>query len=272
VIWPEEPLYVDGDPGRLAQVFSNLVNNAAKYSSAGGQITIAGMRAGTDAVVKVADVGVGIASDVLPRVFDMYTRANRSGAQGQDGLGIGLTLVKRLVELHGGAVEAHSEGLGKGSVFSVRLALVEAAAVTDSLARPTRDTVPEPSDTGSRRVLVVDDNHDTATSLALLLDLNGYDIRTASDGVEALRVAEAFRPDFVLLDIGMPRLDGYQAARALRERPWARDVTLLALTGWGQEEDKQRALEAGFDHHLTKPIDPHLLQHLLAAAARRLRT
>ncbi|MGQ0834156.1 MAG: hybrid sensor histidine kinase/response regulator [Gammaproteobacteria bacterium] len=269
VIWPQEPLCVDGDPTRLAQVFANLLHNSAKYSDAGGQITIAAMRDGAQALVKVADSGAGIASDMLPRVFDMFTRATRSVTGGQDGLGIGLTLVKRLVELHGGTVEAQSEGLGKGSVFSVRLGLAQAPSPSSLPgAAGERVTMSGEGAVGGR-VLVVDDNHDAAASLALMLDLNGYEIRTASDGIEALEIAETFRPEFVVLDIGMPRLDGYQTAREIRARPWGKSVTLLALTGWGQEEDKRRALEAGFDYHLTKPVDPQLLQRLLEQPARQ---
>jgi PAS domain S-box-containing protein len=269
VIWPQEPLCVDGDATRLAQVFANLLNNSAKYSEAGGQITIAAMRDGNDAVVKVADAGVGITREMLPRVFDMYTRTAPARTSGQDGLGIGLTLVKRLVELHGGSVEAQSEGPGKGSVFSVRLALAESPS-PHALPYSAGERATRSGERAGSRVLVVDDNRDTATSLALMLDLNGYEIRTASDGLEALGVAEDFRPEFVLLDIGMPRLDGYETARAIRSRPWGGSVTLLALTGWGQEEDKQRAREAGFDYHLTKPVDPQLLQQLLDTSPRPL--
>jgi PAS domain S-box-containing protein len=264
VIWPEEPLYVYGDPDRLAQVFANLLDNSAKYADGGGQITIAAMREGADAVVKVADNGVGIAPDLLPHVFDRFPAEHRGGAAAPDGLGIGLTLVRRLVELHGGAVEAASEGNGKGSTFTVRLAF----AAADIESHRCSDAPRPRAERGRRasegtRVLVVDDNHDAAASLALLLDLDGYDIRTASDGVEALAVADEFLPEFVLLDLGMPRLDGYETAREMRKRPWGRSARLLALTGWGQDEDKRRALEAGFDHHLTKPVDPGVLQRLM---------
>jgi CheY-like chemotaxis protein len=175
--------------------------------------------------------------------------------------------VKRLVELHGGSVCAESAGPGKGSVFSVRLAID--TSVVDSRSRAATERLPEARRRTGTRVLVVDDNRDTATSLALMLDLNGYDVRTASDGLVALEAAEDFRPDFVLLDIAMPRLDGYETARAMRTRPWGNSVKLFALTGWGQEEDKQRAVEAGFDHHLTKPVDPQLLQQLLDSPRAR---
>jgi PAS domain S-box-containing protein len=264
VIWPTEPLHVLGDPARLAQVFASLLDNSAKYSDAGSQITIAAMRDGGDAVVKIADTGFGIPADVLPHVFEMFPAEHRAGTAAPDGLGIGLTLAKRLVELHGGAVDAVSEGVGKGATFTVRLAYaaadIEPHRCSDS-PRAAADRERRPAE--GTRVLVVDDNHDAAASLALLLDLNGYDIRTASDGVEALAVADAFLPEFVLLDLGMPRLDGYETAREMRKRPWGRSARLLALTGWGQDEDKRRALEAGFDHHLTKPVDPGVLQRLM---------
>ncbi len=264
VIWPQEPLYVHGDPARLAQVFARLLDNSAKYSEAGGQITIAAMRDAGEVVVKIADTGMGIPPDVLPHVFEMFPAEHRPGVAAPDGLGIGLTLVRRLVELHGGAVEAASEGSGKGSTFTVRLAFAQA----DIEPHRCSDTPRARTERGRHpaegtRVLVVDDNHDAAASLALLLDLNGYDIRTAADGVQALEVADAFEPEFVLLDLGMPRLDGYETAREMRKRPWGRSARLLALTGWGQEEDKRRALDAGFDHHLTKPVDPAVLQRLM---------
>jgi PAS domain S-box-containing protein len=267
VIWPQEPLYVHGDEARLAQVFANLLDNSAKYSDGGAQITIAAMREGADALVKIADTGVGIGAERLPHVFEMYPVEHRGGAVAPDGLGIGLTLVKRLVELHGGTVDAASEGPGKGSTFTVRLAFaaadIDSHRCSDTPPRGTRSA----RHADGTRVLVVDDNHDAAASLALLLDLNGYDIRTAKDGVEALEVAETFLPEFVLLDLGMPRLDGYQTAREMRKRPWGQSAKLLALTGWGQDEDKRRALEAGFDHHFTKPVDPGVLQRLMEERA-----
>lgn len=264
VLWPHEPMYVLGDPARLAQVFASLLDNSAKYSDPGGEITIAAMREGGDVLVKIVDTGIGIRPDVLPHVFEMFPAEHRAGAAAPDGLGIGLTLARRLVELHGGAVEAASEGVDKGSTFTVRLAY----AAADIESHRCSDAPRARGDCGQRlaegtRVLVVDDNHDAAASLALLLDLNGFDIRTASDGVEALEVADTFQPEVVLLDLAMPRLDGYATAREMRKRPWGRSVRLLALTGWGQEEDKRRALEAGFDHHLTKPVDPGVLQRLM---------
>jgi PAS domain S-box-containing protein len=266
VIWPQEPLHVVADPARLAQVFASLLDNSAKYSDQLSQITIAAMRDGEDAVVKIADTGIGIAPDVLPHVFEMFAAEHRTGAAAPDGLGIGLTLVKRLVELHGGTVEAVSEGVGKGCMFTVRLARAGAEIESHRCSDTPRQN-PGRRATEGTRVLVVDDNHDAAASLALLLDLNGYDIRTARDGVEALEVADAFEPEFVLLDLGMPRLDGYATAREIRKRPWGQSARLLALTGWGQDEDKRRALEAGFDHHLTKPVDPGVLQRLMEERA-----
>jgi signal transduction histidine kinase len=255
----EQPLFVDGDAARLAQVFCNLLNNAAKYTERGGRVALTVERQGGDAVVSVRDTGVGIPAAMLPKVFDLFTQADRSLEKSQGGLGIGLSLVKGLVEKHGGSAEARSEGPGRGSEFVVRLPLVLPPAGRD---RDKNDDGPAAAAL-RRRVLVVDDNRDAATTLAMLLSMMGHQTRTAHDGLEALAAAEAFRADVILLDIGMPKLNGNDVARRLRQEPWGRDVTLVALTGWGQEDDRRRSLEAGFNFHLVKPIDPAELEKLL---------
>jgi signal transduction histidine kinase/CheY-like chemotaxis protein len=257
---PAEPLLVEADTTRLAQVFANLLNNGAKYSDAWAHIRMRAVREGTQAAISVCDQGIGIQADMLDRIFDMFTQVERPQPSPHDGLGVGLTLVKRLVELHGGTVSAQSDGPGTGSCFTVRL---------DLLPAPDAEALPAPSASDARegppraRILVADDNHDAAQSLALMLGMEGHEVRTASDGLEALRVAEEFRPQLVLLDIGMPKLDGYETARRLRERPWSGSTLLFALTGWGQEEDRERARQAGFDRHLVKPVDPDALSQLL---------
>jgi len=256
---PPAPVYVDADVTRLSQVFANLLNNAAKFTARGGRLRLAVGRHDGDTVVTVRDNGVGIPAPVLPRVFDMFTQVDCSLEKAKGGLGIGLTLVKRLVELHGGAVEARSDGDGLGSEFVVRLPAAPAAA-----AESEPEVVGAPGPAARRRVLVVDDNRDSAVSLAMVLDIMGNDTRTAYDGLEALEVAETFRPEVVLLDIGMPKLNGYDTARRLRAEPWGKHVLLVAQTGWGQEDDKRKSRDAGFDHHLVKPVDPAALEQLLA--------
>ncbi|HET8946303.1 MAG TPA: ATP-binding protein, partial [Candidatus Polarisedimenticolia bacterium] len=258
VVLPDDPIGVVADVDRLAQVFSNLLNNAAKYTEPGGEVALVVDRRGEEAIVRVCDTGVGIPPEMLPRVFDIFTQVDRTLEGAQGGLGIGLSLVKGLVETHGGTVEAHSAGRGLGSEFVVRLpALPEMPAARGNGAPSAAPVMP-------RRVLIVDDNRDAAVSLAAMLNFMGNVTQTAHDGVEALDVAETFRPDLVVLDIGMPRLSGYDTARRLRERPWGRDVVLVALTGWGQEEDRRRSRDAGFDSHLVKPIEPLAMEQLLA--------
>ena len=259
---PSEPLMVEGDVTRLSQVFGNLLTNAAKYTDPGGQIRVTVRREGSDAVVSVSDTGIGISAEHLPRLFDMFSQVAPALERTQGGLGIGLALVKSLVEMHGGRVEARSPGLGKGSEFLVRLPAVEPARPAPAADRP-RAAGPHHG-RPRRRILIADDNADAAQSLAMMLRVLGHDVRTAPDGQAAVDLAEAFRPELVLLDIGMPRLNGYDAARHLRLQPWSQNVTLVALTGWGQDEDKRRATEAGFDHHFTKPIAPNALDSLLA--------
>jgi signal transduction histidine kinase/ActR/RegA family two-component response regulator len=257
--------FVDADATRIAQVFANLLNNSAKYSPSGSSVVIRAAIEGEQVAVSVTDNGVGIPPNMLGRVFEMFERVDREPSAAQEGLGIGLTLVRRLVELHGGTVAAHSEGMNRGSTFTVRLPLLSqvGAAIVEVAPVTPRATAAEQS-TASRKILVVDDNRDSAMSLSLLLELEGHDVRRAFDGLEALEIADEFRPEVALLDIGMPRLDGYGAARELRRREWAHALMLIALTGWGQQEDKRLAREAGFDHHLVKPVDPDALRRLLA--------
>jgi signal transduction histidine kinase/ActR/RegA family two-component response regulator len=261
---PPEPLTLEGDFVRLTQVVANLLNNAAKYSDPGGQIWLTVWRQGDGAAISVRDTGRGIPPDVLPRVFELFMQIDRQPSRTQGGLGIGLTLVKSLVELHGGSVEAHSEGAGRGSEFVVRLPLSAAARAHAS----TRAASPSPI-LASRRVLVVDDNRDAAESLDTLLKLLGADTRVAYSGAEALKALATYEPAVVLLDIGMPGMDGHEVARRIRQRPESRDVTLIALTGWGQEEDRDRSQLAGFDYHLIKPADIDALQKLLVSLEDR---
>ena len=259
---PQTPVWADADPTRLAQVFSNLLNNASKYTEAGGRIAVT-LSADHDAgTVTVEDSGVGISSDMLPRVFDMFTQLQEHRERTQGGLGIGLTLARRLVELHGGTIEASSPGPGQGSSFTVRLPLSDAPE-TERPAQAVREPVPPPA----CRVLVADDNPDAAEMLRLMLGFRGHDVRVASDGLQAVEVARQFAPHIAFLDIGMPRMDGYEAARRIREL--GAPITLVALTGWGQDEDKERSREAGFDHHLTKPPDRDALENLIASCGTR---
>jgi PAS domain S-box-containing protein len=254
-----ESLLVYADPTRLAQVFANLLDNASKYTESRGRIELGVVDDGTWVDVTVRDSGVGIPEQMLGSVFEMFTQVEGHDGPVAGGLGIGLSIVKRLVELHGGNVAARSGGRGKGSEFRVRLPLAPAGA------QPTRPAQrhARPEQRTRRRVLVVDDNVDAAQSLAQWLEIRGDDVRTAHDGLDALRSAAEFRPEVVLLDIGMPGLDGYEAARRIRGEPWGADVVLIALTGWGQQEDRRRSREAGFDLHLVKPTDPALLEQTL---------
>ncbi|WP_437475856.1 ATP-binding protein [Sorangium sp. So ce1014] len=265
---PPAPLLLDADSTRLAQVFANLLNNAAKYTPAGGGIWLAAQRDGAAVVVRVADNGVGIPADMLSKVFDMFTQVGRSIDRAQGGLGIGLTLVKRLVELHGGTIHAESEGAGRGSTFTVRLPLAAAAEVA---SRPSSAGPAQGAPLAALRVLVVDDSVDGAESLALLLRISGHETRAVHTGPEALTAARELGADLVFLDIGLPGMNGYDVARRLRAEPDLAGLFLVALTGWGTEEDRRQAREAGFDHHLTKPVDAAEVKRLVArvAAARR---
>lgn len=247
---PTEPLILNGDPVRLSQVFGNLLNNSSKYMRQGGQIWLNARRDGGQVVISVRDTGIGISAEVLPHVFEMFTQADRSKRQAQGGLGIGLTLVRTLVEMHGGSVEAYSAGVDQGSEFIVRLPVSD----TQSFQR-AGDLRERPPLLPRRRVLVVDDNRDAAVSLGRLLGVLGVEARVVHDGPAALETLETYPADIVLLDIGMPGMDGYEVARQIRQRSEWNDRVLIALTGWGQDEDRRRSSEAGFNHHLLKPAD-----------------
>ena len=254
VTMPEEPIRILGDLTRLVQVFSNILNNAAKYTPKGGHIHVSAQPRGGGVELRVRDNGVGIAPDLLPRVFDLFSQADQTLERSEGGLGIGLALVQRIVELHEGEVQAFSEGAGAGSEFVVRLPMLAEEI-------PEATVTPAPRPVRPKRILVVDDNRDAAESLAELLSLDGHAVSTAFDGHEALRAIEANPPEVVLLDIGLPGMNGYELAHRLREVGVAR---LVALTGYGQPEDRERALRAGFHHHLVKPIDPNVLAQILA--------
>jgi CheY-like chemotaxis protein/nitrogen-specific signal transduction histidine kinase len=261
---PPDPVYVDADPTRLAQAFSNLLNNAAKYTEKSGQICLAVDRHGGQAVVSVRDNGVGISAVHLPQLFEMFSQVAPALERSQGGLGIGLALVRGLVELHEGTVEAHSDGPGTGSEFRVHLPVAEPTA---KKADQTSDNGRPTADAPKSRILVVDDLRDSAESLGMVLEMKGHTIRIAHDGLEAVQAAAAFRPEVILMDIGLPRMNGYEAAREIRHEPWGKKMILVAVTGWGQDDDKRRAAEAGFDHHMTKPVDPAVLEGLLTSRA-----
>jgi PAS domain S-box-containing protein len=256
-----ESLIVNGDPVRLSQVFTNLLNNAAKYTEHGGSVSLAAERRGGEAVVTVRDSGVGIPTEMLPRVFDLFTQVDRSLGRAQGGLGIGLALVRSLLQLHGGTVEAQSEGLGRGSAFIVRLPALGQFVAEIAM----RDSSGQSRETPSRRVLVVDDDHDVADSLAMFLETFGAEVRVAYSGAEGVEALGAFRPELVFLDLGMPGMDGYETARRMRALPEGRDVAMVALTGWGQEQVYERARDAGFDRQLTKPAGLEAIQELLGS-------
>lgn len=264
VTLPPEPLFVNGDTTRLTQVITNLLDNAAKYTDPGGQIRLSAAREDGMAVIRVKDSGIGIPSEVLPRIFDMFTQAGMSLERAQGGLGVGLSLVERLVKLHDGTVTAYSRGAGQGSEFTVRLPAVTAQPVPAE----RREKQLSPTPVKHCRVLVVDDNEDSVDSLAMLLEMMGHEVRTANDGAKALGIADEFRPDVGIFDIGLPKMNGYELASELRQKPWAKDVVLVALTGWGQQEHRRRSADSGFNHHLTKPVELDVLQQILAEADR----
>ena len=254
---PDESLQVNGDPARLSQILGNILNNAAKFTDPGGRIRLSVARKADSVVIKVVDSGAGISEELLPRVFDLFTQVERPLDRTTTGLGIGLALVHRLVEMHGGHVVAHSDGPGKGAELVVQLPLHETALPTAVIPEPVQQ--PEAPTLTSRRVLVVDDNIDAAETLALMLKLHGHHVQTAHDGLDALRVAPVFAPHIILLDLGMPNLNGYETANRIRSQPWGREMALVALTGWGQPKDRKRTVEAGFDAHLVKPVDQNTL-------------
>jgi signal transduction histidine kinase/DNA-binding response OmpR family regulator len=274
VALPPDPVWLLGDPARLAQVVTNLLNNAAKYTDPGGRIGLTVSRGEAEAVVRVRDTGVGIPAEVLPTVFDLFVQVDRTLDRSQGGLGIGLTLVRRLVELHAGTASAASDGPGRGSEFTVRLPLRDAG-------RGTRNDDPKPAGgsavsglnselrtphSAMKRVLLVEDNPDGAETLSTLLRLAGHEVRVASDGPAAVAAAAEYRPDVAVVDIGLPGMDGYEVARRLRADPATRRAVLVAATGYGRDDDRRRAAEAGFDHHMVKPVDPAALARVVAAA------
>ena len=257
---PVKEVWVEADRTRLSQVFANLLNNSAKYSELGRTIRVSTAQEGGTAVVTFKDEGIGIHRDMLPGVFEMFRQVDRTGPYSHGGLGIGLFIVKRLVEMHGGTIEARSNGSGTGTEFEVRLPAMAAPAMTMDGESNGDDLASIPR----RRVLVVDDNQDAAEALATILSMYGHDTAMAHDGMAALDTAGSFKPEVVFLDIGMPSMDGHETARRIRQQPWGKDMVLVALTGWGQTEDRRKSREAGFDHHLVKPADPALVVELLS--------
>ncbi|HEV7137119.1 MAG TPA: PAS domain S-box protein [Steroidobacteraceae bacterium] len=258
---PDAPVHVSGDRVRLTQILSNLLHNAVKYTPPGGRIEIALHTEDRQAIVSVRDNGIGIPAERLKHIFEPFAQLDTSYRHGDGGLGIGLMLAKKLVGLHGGSIEARSAGRGQGTEFLIRLPIITPAPAKHTSASPRAA-----ESSASCRVLIADDNHDAAVSLSMLLQALGHDTRVVHDGIEALEEAELFRPEVVLLDIGMPRLDGYETARRLRSRPWAAATRIVAVTGWGQETDRQRAKEAGFDRHLVKPVNLDALSELVSSA------
>ena len=263
VTLPPERVLLDADPNRLAQVFLNLLNNAAKYSEPGGHIRLSAAREGSDVVVSVRDSGIGIPAAQLTRVFEVFVQVDTSWRRVQGGLGVGLSLVKEFVGLHGGRVEVHSDGPGKGSEFVVRLPAASRGRAAEGRSRAAEGRA-ERSHGPQRRILVVDDNRDAAESLAMMLRIMGHEVRIAHDGAAAVAAAAEFRPELVLMDLGMPVLDGYEAARRIRAQPWKDRAFLVALTGWGADDDHRRTHDAGFDRHLVKPVDPDALLKMIA--------
>jgi PAS domain S-box-containing protein len=261
---PPSPIAVDADPVRLTQVVSNLLTNAAKYTARGGHVWLSAERDGEWAVIRVRDTGIGLAPEMLARVFDLFVQVDNSVARSQGGLGIGLTLARSLVEMHGGHISARSDGLGKGTEFAVRLPLASARAADAVSASPTDRLPSVVSSAAPRRILVVDDNVDAAETLAMLLRMGGHTVEVAHDGGTAIRIVSASRPEIAFLDLGMPGMDGYELARCLRADPALAGIRLVALTGWGQEEDRRRSAEAGFDLHVVKPVEPAMLEKVLA--------
>ncbi|WP_439627070.1 PAS domain S-box protein [Gemmata sp.] len=266
VLLPPDPLPLHADPVRMAQVVGNLLTNAAKYTEPGGRIWLTAEREGGEAVLRVRDSGIGIAPNMLPRIFELFVQVDHASTKAQGGLGIGLTLVKNLVEMHNGSVAARSAGLGRGSEFVVRLPVaVQGPEQAQAQGTGEQQHAAVPS---GHRLLIVDDNRDAADSLAVLLELQGHEVRVAHNGPAALEVTKGYRPDVVFLDIGMPGMDGYEVARRLRQQPGLENVVLAALTGWGQKEDRRRTADAGFNHHLVKPPEPKAVAGVLAEVKR----
>jgi len=263
---PDQEVTLDADPHRMAQVISNLLNNSAKYTPAGGRVRLSAEIRRPQVVISVEDNGLGIPADMLERIFEIFAQIDRPQEKGNTGLGIGLSLVKSLVKLHQGTIDVASEGPGQGSIFSVTLPIAQQA----TKAPPSEHQEPSQKTKSSCKVLVVDDNEAAAMTLSMLVKMLGNVVQTAHDGREAIEKAATFLPDLVLMDIGMPNMKGYEAASHIRQQAWGADMTLVALTGWGQEDDKKKATQAGFNHHLVKPAEPAALEKLLAMANEKI--
>jgi signal transduction histidine kinase len=264
---PQTPIRLGADFARIAQVIANLLNNASKFTDAGGTIELSIARDGDCARIRIRDTGIGMTPEALGRIFEMFAQVDSSIERSQGGLGIGLTLAKTLVELHGGSITALSDGPGRGSEFQIRLPAASAASAVPHPPPPPASDMSTASPTpaaAKRKILIVDDNRDSATTLAMLLKLSGQQVEKAHDGLQALEVAEKFLPDVILLDIGLPKLTGYEVVQRLRKEPWGQTMKVVALTGWGQEEDRQKSREAGFDEHLVKPVQHATLLKLLS--------
>jgi CheY-like chemotaxis protein len=267
VALPPEPAWVLGDAIRLEEVIVNLLSNAAKYTPEGGDIWLSIEEEGEEVVIRVRDSGVGIAPDLLPQIFDLFTQAQRTLDRSQGGLGIGLTVVRKIIEMHGGTTEAHSSGLGQGSEFIVRLPALRWPARPAKIYATKRA---QPVQTW--HVLVVDDNADSADSIAAILETSGHEVKVAYSAQKALEMAVEYQPDIVLLDIGLPDMDGYEVAKHLRQTPELKETRLIAITGYGQESDRERSREAGFDEHMVKPVEWQKLEELLASLMKRPRS
>jgi CheY-like chemotaxis protein/anti-sigma regulatory factor (Ser/Thr protein kinase) len=262
----EADLFVDADPDRLVQVISNLLSNAAKFTTHGGRIDLEVARQGQHVLIQVSDTGIGIPEHELERIFEPFTQVDARHAPTQGGLGIGLSLVRDLVHMHGGTVAAQSDGVGKGSTFIVRLPLAGSNEGHHAKATQAPTLIAEHSH--SQRILVVDDSPDAAQSLAMLLEIDGHEVHTASNGVEAIEQTATFQPDVIFMDVGMPVMDGMEAARRIRHSKLGSKISIVALTGWGQEADRDRTREAGMDHHLVKPVSADDLRAVLRSVAR----
>ncbi len=263
---PEEPIYLHADPNRLAQALSNLLNNAAKFTPDGGRIWLTAEQQNGEVSISIKDTGIGIPNDMLEQIFEMFTQIDRRESKSQVGLGLGLTLVKSLIELHGGRITVTSDGLGQGSTFTVHLPVVPPPS-QEQKATPKTEASEK---SAGLRVLVVDDSSPAADTLSKVISLFGNEVRTAYNGEQALALAQEFNPQVILMDIGMPGMNGYEAAQRIRQQSNGNNILLIALTGWGQDTDRDRTREAGFDQHIVKPADPSHLRHLLVEAKNRL--
>ncbi len=265
----DKPIIVNADVVRFSQVINNLLHNATKFTDSGGRVTVKVSREGRDAVVRVSDTGIGMPASQLERIFDMFAQVEQEGPTLRaGGLGIGLSLARSIIELQGGTIKAYSAGLGEGSEFVVRLPAVDTkSAVSENAAQTVGQSIVADDGLG-QRIVAADDNSDALHAVALMLRMKGHEVETAVDGLDALEKVRVSQPDIALLDIGMPGMDGYEVARSIRNEPWGQGMLLVAMTGWGQKRDKQQALEAGFDMHLTKPVDLQVLEQIISSAPR----